>query len=102
MNDKVKSSHGHFSLEDQEFLKSIGISAMTPGEEYAQRQYREAMEARERIEKRATGLELLELDEKSVDSISRVREQPPSELRRKLRRFRDLEAADDDGDVFEV
>ena len=101
MNDKVKSSHGHYTLEDQDFLKSIGISAMTPGEEYAHRQYQEVLDARQRIEKRAAGLELLELDEKARDTISRVRDQPPSELRKQLRRFRDVEP-DADENTFEV
>lgn len=94
MNDKVKSTHGFFSLEDQDFLKSIGISAMSSGEEYARRQYDEALAARDRIEKRAEGLELLELDDHTLDSIGRVRDQPLSELRKKLRRFRDIEGTD--------
>jgi len=83
-----------FSLEDQAFLKALGISGMSPGLEYALRKHQEALDARGRIETRADELQALDLPDEAVKDAARELGQGPADVARKMRLFRDLK---DDG-----
>ena len=82
---------GKFSLEDQKFLRELGISAMPKGLEFALNQQRQAQEARKRLERRADGLQSIQLDEAGLTKLAEQRGIPLETLRAELGLFRDIE-----------
>jgi len=89
MSDAERAQAGFFDLDDQEFLKEMGISAMPSGAEFMLRMARETREAKTRIEERADGLQTLELNEHALEAMSLETGEDIEVLREKLRLFRD-------------
>ncbi len=90
MSDQDKPRAGFFNLDDQAFLKEMGITAMPTGAEFLLRAQQEAADAKRRVEARAEGLQTLELSEEALESLSRETGRPIEELRKELRLFRDV------------
>lgn len=84
MNKSNKAPMGQFTLEDQVFLKSIGISVMEPGQEKLLAISAGTKRDLKLIEKRADGLLPIHLDSKG-----------DGDLGSNVRFFRDLENLDD-------
>ena len=82
--------HDLISLEDQDFLKELGISGLPSGREFLLRQQEANAAALQRIEERAEGLRALSLDEKTLEILSEEKVRPIEELREDLRLFRDI------------
>jgi hypothetical protein len=91
MKESEPKSTLKFSIDDQEFLRELGISVLSKGQEYAQRQHRAALAALGKIVVRAEELQSLELDEQTLKKLSRQTGHPLDELREKLRLFRDTQ-----------
>lgn len=79
MKEEKEAHNGFITLEDQAFLKALGISGMTPGAEYALNEHKAALDARAKIEARADGLLALELGEATKAELER-RGKDPDEL----------------------
>ena len=90
MSDSESARAGFFDLDDQVFLKEMGISAMPGGAELMLRMARETREAKARIEDRADGLQTLELSEQAISGMSLETGEDIDALREKLRLFRDI------------
>lgn len=91
MSEKEPLRAGYITLEDQEFLKELGISGMESGAETILRQSQEAKEAMSRIEERAAGLQALELDDMTLLKLSREQGKPISQIREEMQFFRDAD-----------
>lgn len=91
MSDSEEKRNGYISLEDQAFLKELGISGLSQGAERALQLHREALAARGRIEARAEGLRSLDLDRKTIEKLAKERSRDPDDLQEDLGLFRDLE-----------
>ena len=71
MKDDETRRSALISLEDQAFLKSIGISGLAPGAEFALREHDAALAAQKRIEARADGLLGLDLGARARSELER-------------------------------
>ncbi|CAM2065603.1 hypothetical protein SCOR_09490 [Sulfidibacter corallicola] len=89
----TQSFEGRFTLEDQEFLKKLGISAMPSGVETMLRESRAAKQRDAAIRERADGYLPLEPDEKTLAEMSREQGRPVEEIRKEMRMFRDIKRA---------
>ena len=96
MKKTFEVPEGSFTLEDQAFLKELGISGMPGGREAALKHFEAGMAAMDRIEKRADGLQALDLDPDTLARLAREQGRPVAELAQELRHFRDLEKLDED------
>lgn len=90
MNNDFDRGEGQFTLEDQAFLKSLGISGMPRGLEAALEHQKQAKTRMSRIEARAETLQPLDLDDNAIRDLARERGQSRSRVERDLRFFRDL------------
>ena len=79
-----------FSLEDQDFLKALGISGMPEGMEYALREQKIGKESHESIEARAEGLEALDLNTETLELLSKETGRSVAELTKDVQFFDDL------------
>ncbi|MDJ0839690.1 MAG: hypothetical protein QNK37_24445 [Acidobacteriota bacterium] len=91
MKDPKRLPANWISAEDEQFLKELGISGMPAGVERAVQHHQDAMDALARIEARAEGLQSLELDDKTLEELSREKGIPIEEIEEDLSFFRDLE-----------
>lgn len=90
MNDDFDRGEGQYTLEDQAFLKALGISGMPRGLEAALQYQKQAAARRQRVEARADGLLPLELDETAIRKLARERGQSPAQIEREMNFFRDI------------
>lgn len=90
MNDDFDRGEGQFTLEDQVFLKSLGISGMPRGLEAALEYQKQAKTRLARVETRAEELQPLELDDQAIRDLARERGQSRGRVERDLRFFRDI------------
>ena len=100
MDDKKKERvfehpESPMSLSDHAFLEELGISGLPSGLAFALREHQAVLERMKNVEGRADGLQALELDEKTLERLSREQNKPIEELRRELRFFRDLDSEED-------
>jgi len=95
---KKEKAHptGFITLEDQDFLKTIGITGLSPGLDFLLRQQKESREALAKIEARADGLIALDLDESVYEKLANEQERPIEDLRENFRLFRDITDLSDD------
>ncbi len=87
---------GFITLEDQDFLKTIGITGLSPGLDFLLRQQKESREALVKIEARADGLTQLELNEATYKKLAKEQDRPIEDLRENFRLFRDITDLPDD------
>ncbi len=88
---KKPENVGPMSLEDQAFLKELGISGLSHGAEFLLRQQQAGRDDMARVEKRADGLMSLELNEHALKQLSIETNDSLEELRENMRLFRDMD-----------
>ena len=91
MSNDFERPEGEITLEDQAFLKELGISGLSNGLEKALNQYKAAMRSKSSIESRAEGLRSLNLDKQTLAKLAREEKTSLTEMERKTSFFRDVE-----------
>lgn len=90
MNEEIEHT---FSLTDQDFLKQLGITAMSSGQEFALREQQKGLDALPSIEDRAGGLICIVLDEQHLELFNLLKKSA-SKMSDDIRMLRDLDSFD--------
>ena len=98
MTDGFKRPDHALSLKDQAFLKELGISGLSRGEEHVLKAFEANKNTGKKIEMRAEGLQSLGLDRDVLDKLARDRSQSADQIGDDVQFFRDLNKLDEDPD----
>lgn len=90
MTDVHRSDAGMWTLEDQAFLKQMGISCVPSGQEFLLTQKASAKEDLAKVEIKSQGLQIFELNEDTLVQLSEERNVPIEILREELTKHRDM------------